>query len=259
MSGIYSRVKACPNRTSLLLVHAYKLGVAHDVTVEMDMSASRPRLCSSTHHSECRLRIVLIGDSGVGKSSFLTKYIDDSFDLTLTSTCGIDFKRKTLTVDGKTVHLSFWDTAGQERYWSVAPNFCRKANGIILFYDITDFKSFEDVAVWRGKVSNSAPSDVEPLLLGSKLDLQGEREVSRDMGATAARSIDAPFFEVSAVTGENLEEAIHALVRNILRKQQDFVGYSEKTTSRNSVIRMDEDGRQRRNSFSACCSHLATQ
>ena len=214
------------------------------------MSASHPRTISITHPSECRLRLVLIGDSGVGKTSLLSKYVDNKFDITLINTCGIDFKTKTLNIDGKMVKLQIWDTAGQERFRSITPTYCRNANGIILVYDITEIKSFKSLSFWVDEFSKHSPPNVGTMLLGSKTDLSLQRIVSEDMGRATAQSIKASFFEVSAVTGENISTAMETFVKTIL-EQQGIISICDQR--RSSAIKVDGI-RQRRNSFSQCCS-----
>lgn len=215
------------------------------------MSESHPRTISVTHPSERRLRLVLIGDSGVGKTSLLSKYMNNEFDFTLISTCGIDFKSKTLDIDGQNVKLHLWDTAGQERFRSITPTYCRNANGIILVYDITDIRSFKSISFWTEEFSKYSPPNVDTMLLGSKIDLSLQRIVSKDMGRTAAESIKASFFEVSAVTGENINMAMENFVRTILQRQ-GFISICDQHQS--SRIKVDEEIRQRRNSISPCCS-----
>lgn len=220
---------------------------------------TRPRACSSTHPSECRLRIVLIGNSGVGKSSFLTKFADNAFDITLIKTIGIDFKTKTIRISGKTVQLHVWDTAGQERFRSVTPAYCRNADGIIMMYDITDAKSFKDISFWLDKLSEYSPPDVHVLLLGSKLDLDEQRVIRKDMGKEQARKMNAIFSEVSAATGENVEIAVTSLVRSILNQRGFFNVHSTLSSSADTaqpdgsddVIRVQE-GRK----SNACCSQF---
>jgi len=221
------------------------------------MSDGCARACSSSHPSECRLRLVTIGNSGVGKSSLLSKYTDNTFDITLMNTCGIDFKTKILKVEGKTVKLHIWDTAGQERFWSVTPAYCRNANGIILMYDITDMQSFEAIRFWVDKLLAYAPTDVETILLASKLDLEGQRVVSERMGVEAAKTIKASFFEVSALTGKNIENAMEVFVTTILKKQ-GFFGVRTLLPSDDvetgKVISVEEKKRTRKNSLSTCCN-----
>ena len=214
---------------------------------------NRPRACSSSHPSECRLRIVLIGNSGVGKSSLLNKYIDNKFEIYLMNTCGIDFKTKTLRIEDKTVQLHIWDTAGQERFFSVTPSYCRNANGIILMYDITESKTFDGINFWVSRLADYSPPNVEMLLLGSKLDLKSDRVVSTEMGEEAARRIKAPFFEVSALTGENIEEAIEALVRVILNRQ-GFLTLRQNLVPDPDVIDPSKEKRMRRDSRGGCCN-----
>ena len=223
---------------------------------------SRNRACSSTHPSECRLRVVLIGNSGVGKSSFLTKFVDDDFDITMTKTIGIDFKTKTVRIDGKTVQLHVWDTAGQERFWSVTPAYCRNADGIVMMYDITDPQSFKDVSFWIDKLSDYAPQDVDILLLGSKLDLREQRVIRTEMGKEQARKLNATFSEISAATGENIEISVISFVRSILKRRGFFAiqassGFSPVIVTRsteddsNSVITVREE---RKSIKTTCCS-----
>lgn len=183
------------------------------------MSQDRARSSFSSHPSECRLRIVLIGNSGVGKSSFMNKLVDDNFDINFLSTIGVDFKKKILEIDGKTVELQIWDTAGQERFLSVSPLYCRNANGTILLYDITDIKSFEAITFWADQFSEYAPTEAVAMLLGNKMDLRGQRVVSKDMGIEAGRRLTAPFFEISAATGENIDVAVEAFTRAIVNGQ----------------------------------------
>lgn len=227
-------------------MYAVLCTIADFKSIAMSQNA-RPRTCSSTHPSECRLRVVLIGNSGVGKSSFLTKFIDNAFDVTLTKTIGIDFKTKTIRIGGKTVQLHVWDTAGQERFWSVTPAYCRNADGIIMMYDITDAKSFKDISFWLDKLSEYSPPDVHVLLLGSKLDLGEQRVIRQDMGKEQARKMSAIFSEVSAATGENVEIAITSFVRSILNRRGFFAVLSTHDDS-DDVITVGEERK------SNCCS-----
>lgn len=217
--------------------------------------ASRFRAISSGDQSSAiKLRLVLIGNQAVGKSSFISKFVDDAFVHDLMSTIGIDFKTKTISVSNRSVELNVWDTAGQERFWSVTPAYCRNADGIILVYDTTNLKSFEAITFWLGKIDQYAPSNVDIMLIGSKCDLKSERVVTSDIGTEVARRIKAPFFEVSAQTGENIEKAFEVFARTILDKQNFFAGIDR--NHRESVIGLSDTGTEvgvRRNSLSSCC------
>lgn len=189
----------------------------------------------------------MIGNSAVGKSSVLTKYVDNAFDVNLINTIGIDFRGKTVEIADKTVQLHIWDTAGQERFWSVTPAYCRKADGIVLMYDITKMTSFRGISFWFDKIRQYAPTNVEILVLGNKRDMEKNREVSQEMGAEAARRIGAPFFEVSAMTGYNIEEAFVKLTKVILGKRDFFADsavYGDSSTAANTsdgVIDIEKD------------------
>lgn len=235
----------------LLITHAANYIAMSDET--------RSRGCSSTHPSECRLRVVLIGNSGVGKSSFLNKYVDNQFDANLCKTIGIDFKTKTIRIDEKTVQLHVWDTAGQERFWSVTPAYCRNADGIILVYDITDPQSFKDISFWMDKLSEYAPKDVDILLLGSKLDLKEQRVIKAEMGREQARMMKATFSEISAATGENIEISMISFVRSILDRRGFFTVQASSFYSPNVVTRSHSNsvitvGEERKSTKTTCCN-----
>lgn len=116
-------------------------------------------------------KIVLIGNSSVGKSSLLLRFADDIFEDTYISTIGVDFKIRSLELDGKTIKLQIWDTAGQERFRSISHTYYRGAHGIIIIYDITDKKSFDDVVTWLSEIESYGNENVRKLIIGNKIDL----------------------------------------------------------------------------------------
>lgn len=184
---------------------------------------SNERSISNAHPQSCKLRIVMIGNMNVGKSSILSQFLDNAIDLNLINTIGIDFKGKSIEVNGRKIQLQLWDTAGQERFMSLTPSYCRKADGVVLTYDVTDLRSFEGTAYWMNKVREHAPSAVQVMLLANKTDLDQQRVVSEGMGAEAARRIGATFFEVSAMTGRNVQAAFMAFSAVILNKRDFFI------------------------------------
>lgn len=196
-----------------------------------------PRTCSHTDSSHRKLRIVMIGDSGAGKSSIVARFVDDKFDLNLIHTIGIDFRGKRIEIGDKSVQLQLWDTAGQERFHSVTPAYCRNADGVVLVYDIANFKSFNNIGFWIGQVKENAPPNVKFLLLGNKKDLEDGRIVSKEMGREAARRIEACFFEVSAFTGFNVDCAFEEFARIILASQG--VVSSKRASLVESIIRIN--------------------
>merc|ERR1712157_499578 len=125
-------------------------------------------------------KLVLIGDSGVGKSCLLLRFADDSFTDSYISTIGVDFRFRTVNIDMKTVKLQIWDTAGQERFRTITSAYYRGAHGIIMVYDVTNSESFEHVEEWLSEVNRHASETTKKLLVGNKCDLESERAVQKE-------------------------------------------------------------------------------
>uniref|UniRef100_A0AAY4AN69 Ras-related protein Rab-13 n=1 Tax=Denticeps clupeoides TaxID=299321 RepID=A0AAY4AN69_9TELE len=133
-------------------------------------------------------KLLLIGDSGVGKTCLIIRFAEDNFNSTYISTIGIDFKVKTIDVDGKKVKLQIWDTAGQERFKTITTAYYRGAMGIILVYDITDEKSFENIQNWMKSIKENASAGVSRMLLGNKCDIETKRKVPKEVGVKVRAS-----------------------------------------------------------------------
>ncbi|XP_074709444.1 ras-related protein Rab-13 isoform X2 [Strix uralensis] len=168
-------------------------------------------------------KLLLIGDSGVGKTCLIIRFAEDNFTSTYISTIGIDFKIRTVDIDGKKIKLQVWDTAGQERFKTITTAYYRGAVGIILVYDITDEKSFENIQNWMKSIKENASAGVERLLIGNKCDMEGKRKVQRD---AAEKEHGIRFFETSAKSSVNVEEAFSTLARDILQKSSRKVAPS---------------------------------
>lgn len=161
-------------------------------------------------------KLLLIGDSGVGKTCLLFRFSEDAFNTTFISTIGIDFKIRTVELNGKRVKLQIWDTAGQERFRTITTAYYRGAMGIILVYDISNEKSFENIKHWIHNIEEHASSDVEKMILGNKCDMADRRQVSKDRGEKLAIEYGVKFMETSAKTSLNVEEAFYTLGRDIM-------------------------------------------
>ncbi|GAU99541.1 hypothetical protein RvY_10529-2 [Ramazzottius varieornatus] len=164
------------------------------------------------------LKLLIIGESGVGKSSLLLRFTDDNFDPELAATIGVDFKVKSLSVNGNLVKLAIWDTAGQERFRTLTPSYYRGAQGVILVYDVTSRPSFQKLEMWLGEVDSYAnrPGMVK-MLVGNKTDNKQERVVTRDDGLKFARKHSMLFIECSARTAEGVKTAFEELVEKIIQ------------------------------------------
>ncbi|CAD8194239.1 unnamed protein product [Paramecium octaurelia] len=166
------------------------------------------------------LRIILVGDTGIGKSSLLMRYTDQEFQQNLLPTIGIDFKTKIIEQSGKNVKLQFWDTAGQERFRTISRNYYRGAHAIFFVYDITDRDSFKRIEYWMNEVEQNSQPDTIKVLIGNKSDLNYKREVNFDEGKELAQSQGLEFFESSALENRNIENAINFVVKLWLKKQE---------------------------------------
>ncbi|XP_072551155.1 EF-hand calcium-binding domain-containing protein 4B [Salminus brasiliensis] len=165
-------------------------------------------------------KIVLVGNSSVGKTSLLRRFCDDCFYPGTSATVGIDYSVKTLTVDNSQVALQMWDTAGQERYRSITKQFFRKADGVVVIYDITSEQTFTAVRSWLASVQEGAGEDIPVMLLGNKTDLEGQREIQFKAGEKLAKDSQLMFFECSASSGHNVTESMIQLAR-VLKEQED--------------------------------------
>ncbi|KAI4825725.1 hypothetical protein KUCAC02_021396 [Chaenocephalus aceratus] len=165
-------------------------------------------------------KIVLVGNSSVGKTSLLRRFCDDSFHPGTSATVGIDYSVKTIIVDNSQVALQLWDTAGQERYRSITKQLFRKADGVVVMYDITAVQSFNAVRQWLTNVKEGAGEDIPIMLLANKTDKEIERQVQKGMGERLAKDCQMTLFECSACTGRNVAESMIHLAR-ILKEQED--------------------------------------
>jgi len=160
-------------------------------------------------------KLLLIGDSGVGKSCLLLRFADDTYTESYISTIGVDFKIRTIDLQGKTVKLQIWDTAGQERFRTITSSYYRGAHGIIIVYDITDQVSFNNVKQWLQEIDRYACDNVNKLLVGNKSDLTSKRVVDTQAAKEFADSLGIPFLETSAKNSTNVEAAFVKMAEEI--------------------------------------------
>lgn len=165
-------------------------------------------------------KLLLIGDSGVGKTCVLFRFSEDQFNSTFISTIGIDFKIRTIELEGKKVKLQIWDTAGQERFRTITTAYYRGAMGIMLVYDITNMKSFDNIKNWIRNIEEHASGDVEKMILGNKCDMEEKRVVSQEKGQMLALEYGIKFLETSAKAGDNIEKAFFTMARDIKTKME---------------------------------------
>ncbi|KAK7572140.1 hypothetical protein V9T40_014612 [Parthenolecanium corni] len=197
-------------------------------------------------------KLLLIGDSGVGKTSVLFRFSEDAFNTTFISTIGIDFKIRTIEMDGKRIKLQIWDTAGQERFRTITTAYYRGAMGIILVYDVTDAKTFENIKNWIRNIEENASADVEKILLGNKCELEDRRQVTKERGERLAVEHGIKFLETSAKTGANVEEAFLTLARDIKTKTEKKLEASNPPKGGAIQLKSVEQNRKPSSWFSKC-------
>lgn len=166
-------------------------------------------------------KLLLIGDSGVGKSCLLIRFTDQVYAESYISTIGVDFKIRTIEMDNRQIKLQIWDTAGQERFRTVTSSYYRGAHGIAAVFDITDALSFTHIAHWLEEINKYASEDVERLLLGNKCDLAQKRAVSEAVAREFAAEKKLEYIETSAKNANGVEEAFFRLVRRIKTRRLD--------------------------------------
>merc|ERR1712018_437051 len=160
-------------------------------------------------------KLLLIGDSGVGKSCLLLRFADDTYNESYISTIGVDFKIRTIELDGKTIKLQIWDTAGQERFRTITSSYYRGAHGIIVVYDVTDQESFNNVKQWLQEIDRYACENVNKLLVGNKCDLTTKKVVDYTTAKEYADQLGIPFLETSAKNATNVEQAFMTMAAEI--------------------------------------------
>jgi len=163
-------------------------------------------------------KLLLIGDSGVGKSCLLLRFADDTYTESYISTIGVDFKIRTIELEGKTVKLQIWDTAGQERFRTITSSYYRGAHGIIVVYDVTDTDTFTNVKQWLQEIDRYASEGVNKLLVGNKSDLTTKKVVEYSVAKEFAEQLNIPFLETSAKSATNVEQAFLTMAKQIKDK-----------------------------------------
>ncbi|KAJ5070768.1 ras-related protein rabd2a-like [Anaeramoeba ignava] len=163
-------------------------------------------------------KILLVGDSGAGKSCLVLRYCDETYTDSYISTIGVDFKTRTFELNGDTIKLQIWDTAGAERFRTIISSYYRGANGIMLIYDVTDQDSFDNIKTWIKDIQEKAPDDANIMLIGTKIDLVSKRVVDTETGKKLAEQLGYSFFETSSKENINVDEAFESLGNQIYQR-----------------------------------------
>jgi len=160
-------------------------------------------------------KIMIIGDSTVGKSCIMTRFAKDTYRDNFIMTIGVDFQIRVVNLLDEIIKIQIWDTAGQERFRTITESYYRGAHGILVVYDTTDMRSFDSIQRWLQDIKKYASEDVQIILIGNKCDLIENRQISYDQGKEFANNIHINFFETSAKNSINIEEAFMTMIKQI--------------------------------------------
>ncbi|CAI0452194.1 unnamed protein product [Linum tenue] len=208
---------------------------------------------------EYLFKIVIIGDSAVGKSNLLSRYARNEFNLHSKATIGVEFQTQSMEIDGKEIKAQIWDTAGQERFRAVTSAYYRGAVGALVVYDISRKTTFESVGRWLDELKMHSDTTVAKMLVGNKCDLDNIRDVSVEDGTTLAEQEDLFFMETSALDSTNVKKAFEIVIReiynNVSRKVLNSDAYkAELSLNRVTISNDGSNGSKKSGGYASCCS-----
>ena len=200
-------------------------------------------------------KIVLIGDTSVGKTNILSKYLTDEFDPESKATVGVEFGTKNFKIENNIVKVQIWDTAGQERYRSITNAYYKGAKGALLVYDITNKKSFDNLDRWISDLKTNGDEKISIVLLGNKSDLESQRVISTEEGKNKAELFKFAFMETSALNGSNIEKAFDELIKEVYKDNHELFEKQAKVEMKDKGIDLEQgkSGENKDNEKKWCC------
>ncbi|KAG5177675.1 Rab8D, rab family GTPase [Tribonema minus] len=194
------------------------------------------------------IRVLMIGESSVGKTSLVLRYDKRGFNAKFTTTIGVDYSDRMLTVDARAVKLQIWDTAGQERFHSLTTSFFKRAEGFALVFDVSDRRSFDAVARWMGDIREQGKADSDVVLVGNKCDVK-ERAVAKGEAEKLAKHFAVPYFEASAKDNVNVDVIFETLASSVKRRLDAKAADEAKKASETVTLGTAAEPKKK----SACC------
>ena len=210
----------------------------------------------STEQNEYTMlfKIVIIGDTYVGKTNILSRYISNEFDPNSNSTIGVELTTKTYNFDNNDVKVQIWDTAGQEKYRSITSSYYKGAQGCLLVYDITKKKSFDNIDKWYSELKSNSDEKIYTMLLGNKSDLEENREVSIEEAEKKAKNFNIAFMETSAFNGNNINKAFNELINNVYQNNKHAFNQEIKVILKDKGVEIpQENNEENKKDSNWCC------
>ena len=165
-----------------------------------------------------KLKLIILGDSGVGKTNIIQRYISDTFNTETRATVGVEFFVKNYRVNNDIIKLEIWDTAGQERYKSITSAYYKGSRGALIVYDITRTITFEDIEKWKNEINEKVKGSLKLMLIGNKCDLKDERKVSIEEALEKAKLLNIPLMETSALDSTNIQKAFESILKEMYKE-----------------------------------------
>ena len=208
---------------------------------------------SGNQRNKVLLKVIILGDSGVGKTSLMNQFVNNKFSTQYKATIGADFLTKEITIDDKSVTLQIWDTAGQERFQSLGVAFYRGADCCMLVYDSTNEKTFDNLESWRDEfLIQAGPREPEKfpfVVVGNKTDLEGGQVTTKKALSWCQQQGNIPLFESSALSNKNVSEAFEEVARNALKQEKDLYYPKNITMPKED----DDDDEEKKKKKGGCC------
>ena len=203
---------------------------------------------STNEEEEIKFKILVLGDSSVGKTTLLLKYVDGYFPTLYVATIGVEFKTKKINVDGIDITLQIWDTAGQERFRSVTKSFLKGADGIIYVYDVTNKESFDNLKTWINTAEESI-TDFKKIIIGNKIDIEDKKKVSTEMLEKFCEKQNLKGLETSAKNGTNVNEMFELLTKMIIdgkTKEELLIKYNNEGKAKGKNIKKKDQKKKKK-------------
>ena len=204
-----------------------------------------------------KLKLIVLGDSGVGKTNIIHRYITDTFNTETKATIGVEFFIKTFRVNNDIIKLEIWDTAGQERYKSITSAYYKGSRGVLLVYDITRYTTFENLEKWMNEINEKVKGSLKMMIIGNKSDLNDERKVDIEIALEKAKLLNIPFMETSALDSTNIQNAFENILREMYKDFQNEKENIKKELSNNRLegIKLDTIDKKNENEKKegGCC------